>query len=131
MKDTPEYFWSFDECNELWNGPEESIEACIEAANEENKCYGDDYTAVYVGEGEPFSPSVDAGSVLEQIEADASEFCEIGNDWCAFDSRKDDLSDLDEKLTAIVSEWLAEHKNYPDFYRVVDWKLYPLNQMKS
>ena len=131
MKDMPEYFWSFDECNELWNGPEESIEACLKEAEETNQCDGGVHTAVYVGLGEPFSPSVDAISVLEQLEADASDFCDLGDDWRAFDSLPEDLSDLDEKLSSIVAEWLREHKRYPEFCRVIDWEAYPLDQTKS
>lgn len=120
------YSWSFKEHNEIWSNGAGSIKACLcqvrqAAAADEN--------VVYVGENIPFIPTVSAESILEDLEAQASDFGgEIGEDWEAFDCKtmQKEVDELSEQLGAIVVEWLKKHGREPNFYQVENIKPHTL-----
>lgn len=123
------YSWNFSEDAERWyNDPCNTIAECISEAayqaDEDNLKSG----VVFVGMNEPFEPSVDAGFVLDQIEADAADFAgEISEDWNAYNIKKSkELDELSETLTKAVREWMQKYGYYPNFYQISGVKKYPL-----
>ena len=122
------YYWSFDGDAELWNNSANSVEDCIFQANTENGYDGYEHETVYIGESVPFVPTVDAESVLEQIQADACEFAgEIGEEWNAYNYKKmDEIAELNDALTKVVHDWMRKYGYYPNFSQVNNIKPYPL-----
>ena len=114
------YSWNFDGTAEEWrNEPYDTIEDCISAAIEDNRSIIDKYDTVYIGENVPFEPSVDAEQILDQITEDAYQFVgEIVEGWDAYDCKKrDQLQELSDELTKIVSAWMEKHGYYPALSR--------------
>jgi len=118
-----QYTWEKDENEELWRHDTfESIEDCILDAKEnyEHKV-GD---IIYIGETELYIPSVDAESILENIEEQAYETIgECAENWDIYDYKKrEELYELSNELTEVVNNWLKKYNREPSFYSVVDVK---------
>lgn len=127
------YSWSFDGDAELWSNSADSVEDCIFQANTENGYDGYEHETVYIGENAPFVPTVDAESVLDQMQEDAGEFAgEIGNEWYAYSYEKmDEIAELNDALTKVVHDWMRKYGYYPYFFRVDNIKPYPLKTAMS
>lgn len=127
------YSWNFNEDAERWFESADSIAECIadaRAAVESGEC--DQADTVYIGVNVPFIPSVDAESVLETVEEDAYEFCELAEDWSACDRKmKDELEELSDTLSAAVKAWLKKNGREPDFYAVQNIRAHALYQKKG
>jgi hypothetical protein len=76
-----------------------------------------------------FAPYIDAESVLDGIQAQASDFCgEPGDEWYAYDHKKhDELDELSDELTAVVIAWFEKYGYSPLFWAVENIKEYPLS----
>lgn len=126
------YSWSFDGDAERWYESAGSISECLaEAKAAIARGDAEPAATVYIGINVPFIPSVDAESVLESIEEQAYEFCELGEDWCACDARKDELEELSDTLSSSVKAWLKKYGREPDFYAVQNIKPYALYTEKK
>lgn len=112
------YTWNFDKDAEMWRNDEfDTIEECVAEAEKENP----EAEVVYIGEIVPFDFVVDSTDVLERLEEKASDFSDIGHDWDAFSLKeKDELDELDEKLTIVVKEWMKKYGYTPTFYIVTN-----------
>ena len=103
----------------------DSIEECIADAQDYFAEENVKIKSITVQELEPYEISVDAENVLEDIwenaEADVGDCID---DW--LDSRTayttEQLDDLSERLTGVVSTWLKETHNEPDFFRITGEK---------
>lgn len=120
------YTWNFQKEAERWdNGAHDSIEACIEEANdcavEDGEQHND---TVYIGEVLPFASAVDAVDVLDMLKEQACDFAgEYGDDWEAYDPKKrDELDELSAALTATVCAWMEKYGYTPCFYVVENVK---------
>lgn len=130
MLDIKKYTWNFNENAEIWsNDTFDTVEECIADANrviDEGK-YNDLTTPekVFVGVAIPYIPSVDAESVLDALEEQASDFGEAGDDWVAYNPKnKDELDELASGLTAMVTAWLEKYGYTPSFYSLENVKPY-------
>lgn len=120
------YSWSFNGDAEHWYEGADTIEDCIAQAKEQI-AKDDDIQFVYIGENIAFTPTVDAGLVLERIEEEAYEFCELAEDWEAVNYKEqEELFELSDQLTAIVQDWLKKNNREPYFYSVENIKEYSL-----
>lgn len=122
------YSWSFDGDAALWRNSADSIKDCISEAETENGYDGYENETVYIGANVPFIPTVDAESILDQIQEDAGEFAgEIGCEWDAYSYKKmDEITELNDALTKVVHDWMRKYGYYPNFYQVNNIKPYPL-----
>lgn len=131
-----QYTWSFDGDAEIWeNENYDTIEECLEDAREAiiedrriNGEFFDDPEYVYVGEVKDFVPSVDALSVLERLEDQASdELGFIGQDWDAYDyTMKEEIQELEDAFTSVLHDWLRKHGRYPNMWSVDNIKQHQL-----
>lgn len=131
-----QYSWSFDGGAEIWeNENYDTIEECLEDAREAiiedrriNGEFFDDQEHVYVGEVKDCVPTVDALSVLERLEDQASdELGFIGQDWDAYDYKmKEEIQELEDALTSVLHEWLRKHGRYPSMWSVDNIQQYQL-----
>lgn len=110
------YSWSFNRYDEVWsNGSYDTVGECIAAAIGENINNDNLYEMIYIGENVRFIPSVDAESVLYELQEDAFEEC--GEEWGAYDPNKlDELEELRDRLTDDVSDWLDKYGYTPELY---------------
>ena len=126
------YSWSFDGDAERWYESADSIAECITEARAAESAEEEPRDTVYIGKNVPFIPSVDAESVLESVEEDAYEFCELGEDWSACDRKmKNELEELSETLSSAVKVWLKKYGREPSFYVVEGIKPYALYPEKG
>lgn len=112
-----EYTWNFNKDAELWNNEIFTTESeCINDA----KDYMTAESVVYVGEVVHFGISVDSEIMLDALEEEAFEFCgESSEGWNAYDHKKrDEINELNEQLSSIVSEWMKKYGYEPYFYAV-------------
>lgn len=115
-----EYTWSYSENDELWQHDTfDSIEDCIADAKENYGIGADDTIAV--GIVEPYVVSVDAETILENLEENAYEECgDAAESW--IDYKKELIDQLSNRLTECVNQWLKETGNEPHFYKIVGVK---------
>ena len=113
-----QYTWSNKEDDELWqHGIFGTKKECIEDAKENYGVKAGETIAI--GSTRPFMVSIDAESVLENLEEQAFEECgEACEDW--IDYKTEDVKRLSEALTDCVNKWLEETKQKPNFYQVED-----------
>lgn len=103
----------------------DSIEECIADAQDYFAEENVKIKSITVQELEPYEISVDAENVLEDIWENAeSDVGDLIDDW--LDSRTayttEQLADLSKRLTGVVSTWLKETHNEPDFFRIIEEK---------
>lgn len=111
------YSWSFNENAEIWYEAADTIAECISQASVSEE--RGDNNVVYIGENVAYSVSVDAETVLEQVAEEAYDFCELAEDWDAYDRKKpNELEELSEQLTSVVKSWLKKYNRDPCFWRV-------------
>ena len=127
------YTWEFNSDAEIWgNDICETIADCIEAAKQtienDEHGYAESPTVVYIGESVPFTISVDSETTLDALEEQADEFCgEAAEGWNAYNHKKrDEINELDEKLSAVVSDWMKKYGYEPYFYAIENIKEYSL-----
>lgn len=124
------YTWEFDGNAELWgNATFDTIQECIEDAKQTVKDNEEDSPdTVYIGETNAFVPSIDGETVLDQLSEDAADFAgEVGADWDAYDRHKrDELEELSDALTSVLTEWLKKYGRIPNFYSIENVKPYQL-----
>lgn len=114
------YTWSYSENDELWQHDIfDSIEDCIADAKENYNINSEDTIAV--GKVEPYVVSVDAETILENIEENAYEECgDAAENW--IDYKKESIERLSVQLTECVNKWLKETGNEPHFYKIIGVK---------
>lgn len=120
-----EYTWNFNKDAELWNnGIFDTVGDCINDARD----YMTAESVVYVGEVASFGISVDSEIMLDDLEEQAFESCgESSEGWNAYDHKKrDEINELNEKLSEIVSEWMKKYGYEPYFYAVGNIKEFSL-----
>lgn len=103
----------------------DSIEECIADAQDYFAEENVKIKSITIQELEPYEISVDAEGVLEGI-WDAAEY-EAGDnvdDWLDSSTAytTEQLNDLSERLTGVVSTWLKETHNEPCFFRIIGEK---------
>lgn len=114
-----EYTWSKKPDDERWQHEIfGSVEECIADALENYDFKKGDTIAI--GICYKHIVEVDGEDILERIEEMAfDDVGEAAEDWINYKDKKS-ISDLSEKLTNIVNEWLKKTGQKPSFYRVVD-----------
>ena len=129
------YAWNFNKDAEVWqNDTFDTIEECIKDARRivsEEAHYMIDCEApsvVYIGEVIPFVPTADCTDILDRIEEDAFDHCgEVAELWEPYDyKKKDEIDELDQKLTDVVVEWLKKYGREPHIYNIQKIKEYSL-----
>lgn len=117
------YTWSENANDELWrNDIFETVEECVKNAKSDwnGKKPGDE---IAIGTVVPYVVSADVGFMLEQLEQDAYEECgDVTDDWDV-SSRKGhekEFDELQEKVTALVNEYLVKIGEKPSFYKIED-----------
>lgn len=140
---TGKWTFSFEEDtgwdNDLFNSPDEALEAAREAAPE----YADeegmepdekaDFLAngkVFIGQRYDFEPTVDADFVIERIQDEAyDEGGEYAVDYLDPPPMKDaearkkwdeQVADLEKRLTDVFRSWAKETNNEPTFWLLFD-----------
>lgn len=130
-----EYAWNFNKDAEVWrNDTFDTIEECIKDARRiisEEAHYTIDYEApsvVYIGEVIPFVPTADCTDILDRMADDAFDHCgEEAESWEPYDyKKKDEIDELDQKLTDVVVEWLKKYGREPHIYNIQKIKEYSL-----
>ena len=116
-----EYTWNFNEDAELWNNEIfTTVDECINDARD----YMANESVVYIGEVIYFGISVDSEIMLNALEEEAFESCgESSEGWDAYDHKKrDEINELNEQLSEIVSVWMKKYGYEPYFYAVENIK---------
>ncbi|MEK4025805.1 hypothetical protein [Sporosarcina sp. FSL W7-1283] len=113
--------WMHNEIEDLWMNCEtfNTKQEAIEAGREE---YKGERTHFFVGRQEKISytPSVDVGRILEDISENVyDEVGEAAGDYLD-DVREKDHSELEEKMNAVLSDWMKAHKYEPNYYLVIN-----------
>ena len=116
--------WCYSKNGENFYGEfdtkEEAIEEAIEEAKED---YGDDCTEIYIGNPVLFVPEVNACSVIDNLIENA---CEHGGEYAdsyLTNISKEEINDLEKRLTETFNQWAKETKNEPTFYGVENIEL--------
>ncbi len=129
------YAWNFDKDAEVWrNDTFATIEECIKDARRivsEETHYMIDYEAqsvVYIGEVIPFVPTADCTDILDRMADNAFDHCgEVAESWEPYNYKiKDEIDELDQKLTDVVLEWLKKYNREPHIYNIQKIKEYSL-----
>lgn len=117
------YSWSDNATDELWsNGTFETVEECIKDAKSDwnGKKPGDE---IAIGTVVPYVVNADIDCMLEQLEQDAYEECGDAADSWYISTRKGhekEYDELQEKITALVNEYLEKICEKPSFYKIDD-----------
>lgn len=121
-----EYTWNFNKDAELWNN---EIFATVGDCINDARDYMTAESVVYVGEVVTFGISVDSEIMLDALEEEAFEFCgESSEGWNAYDHKKrDEINELNEQLSEIVSAWMKKYGYEPYFYAVENIKEFRLD----
>jgi len=111
--------WSESENDELWQHDTfDNVQECIDDAIENYKMKKGETIAI--GFVFPYIASIDAESVLEEIENYAYDECgESCESWINYKD-KESIDELSNRLTACLNQWLKETKQEPTFYRIDD-----------
>ena len=123
------YCWNLTDCEDTWyEEPEETIEACLEAARESNLAdYDGEYDSVYIGKVVPFIPHVPYYTVIDEIAGQANDCGEVGGDWECYDPmKKDEIKELEDNLTEVTNNWLKKYHYWPNFATIEDIEVYKL-----
>ncbi|WP_438498629.1 hypothetical protein [Paenibacillus sp. IHBB 3054] len=95
-----------------------------EAAMAEGKSYylPEDYKTLYVGQVEPYGPTitVDAERVLEDIGESVYDECGESAEGYLSYVKPEHEQILSDRLTKAVSEWMQEFGYTPDFFKIVN-----------
>jgi hypothetical protein len=116
------YAWTDHLDDEIWHGgPCDSIQECVREACE--GCYSREGTFA-IGYIEPYEINYDfADLITEHLSNDAyEEVGEVAEEWL-YKVPKEDMERLNNRVTAIVKDWLKEIREEPTFYKV-----YPLQE---
>lgn len=129
------YCWDFYKDAELWTNTGESIDDCIEQAKRNNDVF---HTEVYIGECLPFvvKDEFNIDAMLENLEEAAFDFAgEAAESWLpSRDMKHEEKMELQEKLAAVIDEYLQNHGYAPSFYqvtKVAEYDLYEEGEAKS
>lgn len=117
------YYWSFEIDSEIWMGPEESIEDCIEDAKLRDV---KDFKSVFIGELEEHAPYIDTEMVIENLQELAYEECGECSEGYLENVTEEQEENLREKLNDALQEWLKETNNYPSFGIIINTKEYDI-----
>lgn len=112
------YAWSRYSDDEVWHGgPCDTIKECVEEAYNEGYEMTDTFA---IGHIEPYEINCDfAYTILNYLGEDAfEEVGEIADEWLSSVS-KEDLENLNSRLTAVINDWLKEVNEEPTFYKVI------------
>lgn len=93
-------------------------EEAIEFGKQEAPGWGVNY--FYIGTKEPLEHkiSVDVDGVLEQIAENIyDKVGEVAEDYLR-DVKQEHVEELQEKMDAVLHEWMEKHRYYPNFYGV-------------
>ena len=125
------YFWNFNEHEEIWQNSCPTIEDCIEEAKWEKEYMNMDDEHVYIGEVETHVPFIDVEYLIDNIKEQAWSDCgECCDGW--LDGLKiQDEDKLEERLNKVLLEWLEEINGMPGFGRFIKVNKYNLETGKE
>ena len=112
------YAWSRNSDDEIWRGgPCDSIKECVDEAFAEDFEMDDTFAIGFI---ENYEIDYDfADCILERLCEDAyDEVGEVSYGWLDNVS-KEDLEKLNNRITAVVADWLKEVHEEPTFYKVL------------
>lgn len=122
-----EYYWNFDENEEHWENSCDSISECLEEAKYENKTYeNNEKCHVFIGECEIYTPRLDGIQIIETLQQDACEQDDVYGEYWLDEVGLDEVDSLQNRINEVLSEWLKETNNIPDFGEIVNIKEYSL-----
>lgn len=111
----------------------DSLEEALQAAREDaqNDDEFRDAKTVYIGHVCRFKPTVNAESVITEIQDDADN--EADEVACGYleDVSLVDLNKLQEMLTETFNKWAKETGNKPNFFTVENVKEYSLEEVEN
>lgn len=119
-----EYTWETVKDREIQqNATFETAKECIEDA----KQCGIEDNKIFVGECVPYIVTIDAISVLEDLEEDAYDYSEIAESWnlTSYENRQE-IEKLSDELTKVVNRWLEKNNLQPTFYTIQNVKEYEI-----
>ena len=111
------YAWSRHSDDEIWyGGPCDSIKECVEEAIAEGYELSDTF-AIGLIENYKINTNL-ADIIIERLQEDAyDEVGEVSDGWLD-SATPDDIARLDCRLSQLVSDWLKEVKEEPNFYTI-------------
>lgn len=121
--------WIYNGNEEVWMncGSYDTKEEAIKAGKEE---YEGNLLQFFVGQINHmnFVPSVNVDQVIDDLAENV--YFEVGEaaDCYLDDVRKEDLSELEDKLNAVLLEWMNKHNYMPKYFRVANVECIPLNE---
>ena len=120
---TPWWTYSLNDESSFMPFQYASKEDALKAAMEDAEIEKSD--RVYIGRLNEYIPTVDAESVINQIQNDEADAAEESDTSCPFDYLGNvdigDLYELEEMLSIAYRKWEDKHPEYkPDFYTVTD-----------
>lgn len=115
------YAWSRHSDDEIWwGGPNGSLKECVEEALEEDFELTDTFA---IGLIEDYEIDLDfAQDIVERLCEDAwDEVGEASDGWLD-SAKRPELEILNNRVTAVVKQWLKEIHEEPSFYKVAPCK---------
>lgn len=121
--------WIYNTNEEVWMncGSYDTKKEAIQAGKDE---YEGNRYQFYVGQISNMNlvPSVDVDRVIDDIAENVYwEVGEAAEDYLN-DVRKEDLSELEDKLNEVLLEWMKKHNYSPEYFRVANIECIPLNE---
>lgn len=125
------YFWNFNEHEEVWHNSYPTIEDCIEEAKLEKEDRGLTQNHVFIGEVEPYIPSIDVEYVIDNLGEAAYQECgECSEGWLdGLNKKQEEI--LEERLNKVLIDWLEETNNNPSFGKFMKISKYNLQTGKE
>lgn len=125
------YSWNFNEHEEVWHNSCPTIEDCIEEAKWEKEDRGLTQNHVFIGEVEPYIPSIDVEDVIDNLGEAAYQECgECSEGWLD-GLKKEQKKILEERLNKVFNDWLVETNNSPTFGQFMKISKYNLKTGKE
>lgn len=125
------YSWNFNEHEEVWHNSCPTIEDCIEEAKWEKEDRGLTQNHVFIGEVEPYIPSIDVEDVIDNLGEAAYQECgECSEGWIG-GHKKEQEKILEERLNKVLIDWLEETNNNPSFGKFMKISKYNLETGKE
>ena len=116
--------YCFSTDGEEFGGEFDTVEEALEEARQP---YQDAGPVVYVGENEPFKPSIDGTEIIESIQQQADDAVGESAEIYLENVQLGDIEKLGDMLTDTFNKWAKETGNEPNIFTAVNVKGYVLS----
>lgn len=117
--------YCFSTDGEEFGGEFDTVEEALKEARQPYQGAG---PVVYVGENEPFKPSIDGVGIIESMQEQA--YGAIGEEAESYleNVNRDDIKKLGDMMTDTFNKWAKETGNEPNIFFAVNVKGYELGK---